>query len=892
MRRGRLSTSVMLCTIIGLVPFRVVAAEGDAAEVWQSVLDLSTTASAMHIVAHPDDEDAGTLTYLRRKLGVRTQLLSLTRGEGGANLIAPFFFDALGVLRTLEMQRACDAYGAELYFTSAADYGYSKRLEEALEKWGGDEEIVRQVVEVVRRERPDIIFSRFRGDRYDGHGHHVLAGIIARKVFEAAGDPTRFPEQIAAGLEAWQPLKLYTNNIRPRRREEDKDRWTVQVDSGEFDPLRGRSYSQLGRFGFGFHRSQGIMNHEGAAGPSIAYYRLQGVQLPGYDAPEREESFFDGVQLTLGGLGPEDRPEWVVAALRKLQAAADRAREEIDLRRPERIVPALVEGLRGLRSILTRLSNEERDSRFRQVQFVLERKELQFERAIALALGLRLQASAARESLSSSSPFSRSESFEHACPGDTFAVHANLILRRPGSVSVHEISLDGPPESEITRASPAPTAKLAYNESARASFEVTLAAETPLTRPYWRRASIHETYYTLHVGREASFRTLPLPAPPLSARGQVLVDGELVRLRAPVRLTLRDLESGTQHPPLVVAPRLSVRFASGQGVLPLERASSPYRVEVALRTQAKGPIQGQLALKLPDGWSAEPELEEFSFTKEGEETRLEFSVRAPEDAKVGAYRLRAVASATGRDYERGFVTVTAPDVGRFDLYAPAEHSVRVVDVEIASGLQVGYIMGSGDEIPPTLRSLGVDVRLLEEADLATAELKRFDTIVVGVRAYAVRDDLKRYNARLLSYVAAGGVLIVQYQTPEFDRNFGPYPYSMGRAEEVSEEDAPVKVLQPDHALFTTPNRIGAGDFEGWVEQRGSKFWQSWDERYTPLLESQDGGQSPQRGGMLIARHGEGLYLYSAYAWYRQLPHAVPGAFRIYANMLSLGKRTK
>jgi hypothetical protein len=312
---------------------------------------------------------------------------------------------------------------------------------------------------------------------------------------------------------------------------------------------------------------------------------------------------------------------------------------------------------------------------------------------------------------------------------------------------------------------------------------------------------------------------------------------------------------------------------------------------VVVRSNVKGPAQGTVRLNLPAGWSSAPSSLPFSFDNEDEEATFGFNVQPSADVHQQTYTIEAVASYGGKEYTEGFITVTAPDVDRFNLYRAAKHDLHGVDVNVAAGLRVGYVMGSGDEVSQSLSLLGVQPTMLGPTDLANANLNQYDTIILGVRAYAVRPDVMTYNGHLLDYIENGGVLIVQYQTPEYDHNYGPYPYSQTkRPEEVSEEDAVVTILEPNHPIFQEPNKITTKDFDGWVEQRGSKFIKEWDPRYQALLECHDKGQTPQQGGMLYAESGKGVYIYSAYAWYRQLPQGVPGAFRIYANMISLGKR--
>jgi LmbE family N-acetylglucosaminyl deacetylase len=860
-----------------------------AAAAWQAIGRLGTTVSVLDIIAHPDDEDGGTLTYLARGVGVRVMQLSLTRGEGGADLIAPFFFNELGVLRTLEFLEATRYYGTELYFTRAADYGFSKTVDEALKTWRGAETLLRDVVRLIRRERPTIIIARFRGDRHDGHGHHQLAGVIARQAYEAAADPGRFPDQIEEGLRPWRAKKLYGGNINPRWREEDKDAWTVVIDSGKYDPLLGRSYYQIARHGYGFHRSQGIMNHEAAAGPRKAYYRLVATSIPEYE-PVKEDSMLDGLGEGFAGLrdlwiGP--RPSWLDEWLTRIDRRVRVARDQFDALDPSASVDGLLAAQLLCEGVLLRLSLPSVAKSGAEVRFVLERKKRDFERAIVAALGLELEVSVGRSGLRSSSPYSRSTTFRRATPGQSFDVEVRLVSRSSIPVTPESVTLQTPDGWTTSSGDAALVAPLGEGDAFTKRFRVEVAKDAEPTRPYWHRSSLRESIYEL---REPRYLGLPFSPPPLSGRMVVSVADTEITLSSPALVTRRSLEFGTRHPPLVVAPAVSVRFEMAHGVLPFSREEYP--LSVVVESCVDGACEGSLSLSVPQGWSVDPAESRFSFVREGEEATFAFVLRPGTVAAGKAFTIKAVAEHGGRRYSEGFVEIGARDVGTYDWYDSAEHVVRAVDVEIAESLRIGYVMGSGDEVPASLGFLGIVPTMLAARDLASGDLAGFDAIVVGVRAYAVRDDVRTHNARLLSYVEEGGVVIVQYQTPEFDENFGPFPYTMRRPEEVSEEDAKVTILAPKNPIFTTPNRITDADFSNWIEQRGSKFWRTWDARYEPLLECHDTGQEPQKGGMLYVRYGKGAYVYSAYAWYRQLPNGVPGAFRIYANMLSLARSLK
>jgi hypothetical protein len=358
----------------------------------------------------------------------------------------------------------------------------------------------------------------------------------------------------------------------------------------------------------------------------------------------------------------------------------------------------------------------------------------------------------------------------------------------------------------------------------------------------------------------------------------------------PVRVAVegqrRDPVQGTLQEALRVVPEASVRFLTSHSVVP--HTQRQMDLTVAVRRLGPSPDPATVQLDVPEGWTVDPRRMTLEEVGSGEEARAVFRVIPPDGEQTA--EIRAAATLGDRRYSEGFRTVGSVDIGTYELYQPAVHRAVIADLVWPTDLRLAYIMGSGDLLPDVLAQMGTPATMLTADDLQHADLSIFDVILVGVRAYAVRDDLRQYNARLLQFVRGGGTLIVQYQTPEFDQNFGPYPYRMGsNPEEVSEEDSALEILVPDHPWLQRPNRIGPQDFQGWVEQRGSKFWKSWDDRYLPLLELHDHDQPGQRGAMLVAPYGEGLYVYSALAWYRQLPEGVPGAYRLFANLLTLGQ---
>jgi LmbE family N-acetylglucosaminyl deacetylase len=845
-----------------------------AAGTWQRLLKLQTTASAMHTTAHPDDEHGGVLTQLSRGQGARVALLTLNRGESGDNAIGSELFDAVGLIRTEELLIADRYYGVDRqYFTSAIDYGFSKRLEEAFVKWGR-ENVLRDVVRIIRIDRPYVVISRFQGNPRDGHGNHEAAGIITQEAYRAAGDATQFPEQIRDGLRPWQPLKLYMGGVR-----EDED-WTLRTDTGEYSAWLGDSYQTFSRIGLAFQRSQNGGRVAAQSGPVMSYYKriasvVDAVRLKPDTtdvAPERENNFFDGIDTSIPGLFKAIRrpaPPASGALLSAIDAEVRAAIAAFSLPNPSASVPALARGVAATRRAIEQLRAEP------DATFILQVKEQQFMDAINTALGLDFEAIAP---------------LGPVVPGQRVDVSATLTNHGTPEIEPAEIALVAGAAWRIQPTGSIPR-RLAFNQTARQTFFVIVPDDAPLTQPYFERATIADSRYAMH---DASQFGRPAAEPALTARARYTVAGVPVEIRTAVRHREPHAPYGDELRELAVVPAAAVNVTPRVAVVPTaaSRAATGKQVEVRveLLNNAEGGSTGRLALRLPAGWTSAPAAATFTFVRSGERSTFRFTVSVPA-LENRDYRIDATATVGGRQYTQGYDVIAHRDLETRYLYHPASTVVRGVDVRIAPGLKVGYVMGIGDEVPSGIAQLGASVTLLGEQDLATGDLRQYDAIVTGTRAYAVREDLKTYNRRLLEYVQQGGNLIVLYNTQEFvPSTYAPYPAQLpARAEEVSEEDSPVEILTPSHPSFTTPNRITKADFDGWVEQRGSKFFTEWDAAYTAMIATHDQGQEPQRGGWVTATYGKGHYTYFAYAFHRQLPYGVPGAYRLLANLLSLGR---
>lgn len=853
-----------------------IPADRGATAVWQSLKQLHTRASLIMITAHPDDEDGGTLVWASRGLGARVVLLTLNRGEGGANVMSSDFFDALGLVRTEELLAAGRYYGAGQYFTRMIDYGFSKTLDESLGKWGRDN-VLRDVVRVVRLTRPLVITSVFVGGPSDGHGNHQTAGLMAKEVFDAAADPNRFPEQIREGLRPWQAMKRYAH-VPFFGPEKERLAVNVEVPEGTYDPLLGFTYAQLAREGLGYQKSQNGGTGIPAAGPRSSPYHRFASKVA---SSGKEESFFDGIDTSLEGIASlGGGARFLRDGLRAINADVEQAIERFDARRPEEIAGLLAEGAKKTARLIGQVNASalSADQKY-DVLFELNEKKRQFNHALVRALGVSLRATVRPEQpvnplmeMFQGAP----DTFRAAIPGQTFGVHVSALAQGSLEAKLEKIELKN------TGGEPWTIEALPGSD-----FRVTVAPDAAFTRPYFSRPDIEQPYYDI---REKRYGNLPLAPYPLEAWADFVYGGVSVRAGQVVQTVQHVNGYGEVLEPLTVAPAISVAISPQAGIVPLEIKS--FRVTAVIHSNVKGPAQGVVHLELPEGWSGTPASAQFTTAKDGEDQSVQFQV-SPAHLARREYRITAVAGYAGKEYREGYRSTGYPSLRSYFLYSPSTYRTSGVDVKTAPGLKVAYIMGSGDEVPASLEHLGVHVSMLDSAELASGDLSRFDVIVAGVRAYAVREDLKTYNSRLLDYVKNGGVVIVQYNTPEFDHNYGPYPYSMTEnPEEVTDEESKMEILAPQNPVFQWPNAITAADFSGWVEERGSKFMKSWDARYEPLLSTHDLNQAPQKGGLLYARYGKGVWIYNAYAFYRELPEGVPGAYRIFANLISLPKNPR
>jgi LmbE family N-acetylglucosaminyl deacetylase len=869
-----------------------IAVNRGSAALWQSLKKLRTRASLMMITAHPDDEDGGMLAYESRGEGARVSLLTLNRGEGGANVMSPDFFDGLGLVRTMELLQSGRYYGVQQFWTRLVDYGFSKTKTESIGKWTHDR-VLFDVVKVVREVRPLVITSVFVGGPSDGHGNHQTAGAVAQEVFRAAGDPNVFPEQIQAGLRPWAPMKDYAR-VPFRRRGTNELAANVRVPEGRYDPMLGYSYVQVAREGLGLQKSQnggGTMPKAGEV--SSAYHRFGST----VDAKETETGFFDGIDVSLAGIASLAKggdAAFLKSGLEKLSGAVEEAIAKFSATKPEATAPALASGLKATLTLIAAVEKSELDAESKyNVLHELRIKQAQFNNAVAQALGLSVYGTVAPEkepdpmyAMFMGDP----DTMRMAIPGQSFGVNVRVVNPTEVPVTVERVSVETNGQKAgwtVSKGAGATDRPLSGNHPMDTKFTVKVPEDAAYTRTYFSRPDLEQPFYDIDDPR---WTNRPLAPYPLEAWAELRYADVPIRIGQVVQTVKRENGFGPVFEPLAVGPAIGVAIEPRAGVVPLDAKTFP--VKVTVHSNVKGPAKGVVRLELPAGWKSAPAVGAFETAAEGQDQSLTFEV-TPGELSRKAYPITATAEYAGKKYQEGYQLTGYAGLRPYFLYRRATYKTSGVDVKTAPDLKVAYVMGSGDEVPASLEHLGVKVTSLSAADVVSGDLIRFDVILLGVRAYAARPELAASNQRLMDYVKQGGVMIVQYNTPEFDHNFGPYPYEMGRnPEEVTDEASKVQILKPEHPLFAWPNRITEKDFEGWVEERGSKWMKSWDSSYEALLETHDADQAPQEGGLLYAKYGKGVYIYNAYAFYRQLPEGVDGAYRIFANMLSLAKNPR
>jgi LmbE family N-acetylglucosaminyl deacetylase len=841
----------------------------------QALKRLQTTASALHTAAHPDDEDSGLLAYLARKEQARTAYLSLNRGEGGQNVIGTELFEPLGVIRTEELLQARRLDGGGQFFTRVMDYGFSKTRAEAARIWG-ERETLADMVRVIRMYRPLVVISRFSGTPADGHGHHQLAGYLSPLAFKAAADPQQFPEHFAEGLRPWQAKKFYVSQSFVQN---PQNQPSLLLNTGEYDSLIGRSYFEIAMEGRSQHKSQemGVLELRGRMTSGVRLVETHAAKV------EKETSVFDGIDTSIRGIAAltNNAEDGMRGKLDDLQATAKEALEKYEPFAPEKLIPILAKGYRQAADAAASTRNAD-------TKILLEEKRDEFARALQMAAGVVVDALSDAETIVAGDAVN--VAVRVFAPENTTAKVKNVSLKVPAGWTANTAPEPAQPESGFR-----PRRENAFNAS---FFAVNAPANAPLSQPYWLDTPRRNFNFEWQTDDP---KTMPFQPALIAAQAVLEIGGEEITVKRDVQFRYADDIRGEIRRDVAIVPRVAVALDSNLIVAPASNKPSKHKIVVSVTNNAPGETKGTVKINLPNGWTTAPASADFALKKRGEKTAAAFDLTIPANAKIDDYRLVANALVNNQTFDQTMQIIAYPHIQTHRRYTRAEIAAKVLDLKVAP-VRVGYVMGSGDKVPEAIQRLGLNVTMLEEKDLSTGDLARFDTIVVGIRASQVRPDFVANNNRLLDFVRNGGTLIVQYQQQEYiQNNLAPFPARMDAVingnqrisnVRVTDENAPVKILVPDHPVFNFPNKITDADWQNWIQERNLYTFSTFDAQYTPLLESHDEGEPEGKGGMVYAQIGRGHYVYNAYSFFRQLPTGNPGAYRIFANMLSLPKAAK
>lgn len=832
---------------------------------------LPVIGRVLYVTAHPDDEHNGVQVRLSRGLGLHVGLLTLTRGEGGQNEIGAELGEALGVLRTEELAAVHRYDGVEQLFGRAYDFGYSFSVDEAFRRWGR-EETLGDIVRAYRSFRPDVVLT-LPLEAAGGGMHHQAAAQLAREAFRAAADPARFPDQIAAGLRPWQARKLYQGSVGGGS--EALSGAPVVVPTGSFDPLLGFSWQQFGSLARAMHRCQGVgqMLAEPLVGEGA--YSLVDSQPPA-GAPDTD--LLAGVDVSLRGLlgllpAGAGVPPALASEVDGLARSVNEARSVFDPRALGKTVPPLAAALDRLGRLRALAASFPEGVRF-DLERRLDQKDLDLREALALAQGLSLEVVADQGDVA---------------PGEAFGVAGTVANQGTRPLTVQDLDLRAPPGWSVERVSQEP-GLLGPGAAARFRFRVRVADAAAPTRPYWHLPKGADRYVVDVPAHEG----LPWSPPEVVGVLRYLTDGATAAgLEAPALFRYEGRWVGGEKQRVVsVVPGVSVGLSPAVAIVPLSATDRRREFRVTVAAGATGLSEAAVRLVAPPGWRVDPPEVRVPLGDRGQDRIAAFQLSPPSPV-AGEAAVHAVATVGGKEYGEGYRVVAYDHIQERHVFRDAAARVVPVDVRTGPRLQIGYVMGTGDEVAKAIGELGVPVTLLGEADLMAGDLSRFTTIVTGVRAYQVRRDLRAANRRLLRYVEEGGHLVVQYNRLDFNQGaaespFAPYPGFVVTGDRVTDETAPVRIRAADRVL-AAPNVLSSADWDGWVQERGLQFAKVQDPRYLDILASADPfplNPGEKTGLLVVAAVGKGTWTYTGLSLFRQLPAGVPGAYRLLANLIS------
>lgn len=822
--------SFLLVFFLPWAAFSQISTQPDAARIQLKLKKLNFLGSALYMAAHPDDENTNIIAYLSNEKLATTAYLSLTRGDGGQNLIGPEIRELLGLIRTQELLAARRIDGGSQFFTRAIDFGFSKSAEEAFSVWGKDA-VLSDAVKVLRQFQPDVIITRFPPDSRAGHGHHTASAIVAGEAFDMAARRDVFPDQVKE-FGTWQVQRLYTNTGRWWNQSVNANTpGIIVLDVGGYNPLLGKSYSEISALSSSQHKSQG-WGRSGERG-----YRPEFLE---YMKGERaDKNIFDGIDTS-----------WKrVRGGEKIEPMVTRALEEFDPENPSATVPLL---LRIRDQILALDKSVWRERKLRET-----------EQLVQDCLGLFIGATASNY---------------HSSPGEPIHAEIEIVNRSSGRLMIEGMHGTGAVKWDSAFSSPLEgDKKLEFHVRAPAK------ADAGFSDPYWLRYPHSTGLYTVADKKDIG---MPENTPAVKFSVDLRIGDETLTVERPLIYTWVDPVKGELWRPVEIVPPVTVNLSEKVLVF---GTREPKPVTLLVRSSSDERSAGTLMLEVPKGWKAEPASVPFELPARGAEQSITVTV-IPSPAESGG-TVKAVAIMDGKRYDRSMQIISYDHFPAQTLLPPAEAKAVRIDLK-RSGDRVAYIRGAGDDIPAALRNMGYQVTELNNDEITTANLQRFDAVVLGVRTINTNDRAGHFMPAVLEYVREGGTVVVQYNTNARmeTTNFSPYPITLSH-DRVTDENAEVRILKPGHPVLNIPNKITASDFGGWVQERGLYFPSSWDDRYDAILSMNDKGETPKNSSLLVARYGKGYYVYTGLSFFRELPEGVPGAYKLFANLVSLGKST-
>ncbi len=808
--------------------------DNSSTQIYHSLQKLNFLGTALYIAAHPDDENTRLISYLSNEVKARTAYLSLTRGDGGQNLIGTEIRELLGVLRTQELLAARKVDGGEQFFSRANDFGYSKHPDETLKIWDKND-ILGDVVRTIRTFKPDVIINRF-DHRSPGttHGHHTSSAMLSVEAFDLVNKTDAYPEQLNY-TETWQPKRLFFNTswwfYGSKEKFEKADKTNLlNVDIGVYYPMLGVSNNEIASLASSQHLCQGF-GRLSSRGTNQEY-----VELIKGDLPKNKNDLFEGINTTWsrikGGKAIGD-------VLYKVEA-------NFNFKNPSEHLPELLKA----RKLIALLQNNHWKTL----------KSQALDNIIVAITGLYLEASAIKGS---------------ATPGETVNVKIEAINRSVADIHLTSI--------EITNNSVVPkNVKLSKNQKIDFETPLHITSDASYTNAYWLKEKgslgMYKVKNEILIGKPETPRAF-------HASFNLLINGEEITITKPIVHKYAKPDKGELYQPFEIIPEATASFKDKVLIFANDDAK---QIPVTIKAH-KDNIEGQIQLCFSKEWKVDSETQSFKIEKSGDTQVVIFTLTPPKEESKSV--ISPLIKINGKEYSKELVTIAYDHIPTQTVLLPSEAKVVRLNID-RIGDNIGYIMGAGDKVPNSLEQIGYSVHTIDPNTIDKESLKKYDAIVLGIRAYNVVSQLKYKQRFLLDYVKGGGNLIVQYNTAgrwnkQFE-NIAPYPLKVSR-DRVTDEHAEVKILAKEHAIVNFPNPIKEEDFNGWVQERGLYFPDEWSDEFTPILEMKDHGESAKKGSLLVAPYGKGNYIYTGLSFFRELPAGVPGAYKLFSNMLSTGK---